>query len=69
MTGFLLIGALVAVAGLAVLIAGLRAPVGEPRRAALMIGGMMAAALGIVLAGFALAWQATPPLDLAGAAR
>ena len=64
MTGFIVLGATVAIAGLAVLIAGLRAPVGEPRRSAMMIGGTMATAFGFVIAGFAIAYESAPPLDL-----
>jgi hypothetical protein len=64
MTAFIVVGALVAIVGLAVLVAGLRTPAGQPKRAAMMIGGMMATAFGIVIAGFAIGWEATPPLDL-----
>src|SRR5262245_54221245 len=70
MGGFLPLGALALVAGLAVLAAGLRSPAGLPRRAALLIGGMMLTALGLLLGGFAIAYETAPPLDLnAGAAR
>ena len=35
-----------------------------------LIGGMMMTAFGLVIAGFAIAYENTPPLDLnAGAAR
>jgi sulfite exporter TauE/SafE len=64
LTAFSVSGALVGSVGLAVLIAGLRTPTGEPKRAAMMIGGMMIAAFGLLLAGFAIAWQAAAPLDL-----
>ena len=57
MTAFLALGALLLALGLAVLIAGLRTAEGRPRRAAMMIGGMMATALGLLLGGFAIAWQ------------
>jgi hypothetical protein len=70
-TAFVIVGAVVALAGLAVLVTGLRTPEGEPKRQAMMIGGTMAAAFGIVIAGFAIAYQAAAPLDLnsAGAAQ
>jgi hypothetical protein len=36
----------------------------------MLIGGMMLTAFGLVLAGFAIAYENTPPLDLnSGAAR
>lgn len=66
MTGFIVLGATVAIAGLAVLVAGLKSPVGEPRRSAMMIGGTMATAFGVVIAGFAIAYESAPPLDLGG---
>ena len=64
MTGFIVLGAIVAVLGLAVLVAGLKSPVGDPRRSAMMIGGTMATAFGVVIAGFAIAYESAPPLDL-----
>jgi hypothetical protein len=71
MTAFIALGAIVALAGLAVLVTGLRTPEGEPKRQAMMIGGTMAAAFGIVIAGFALAYDNAALLDVnsAGAAR
>lgn len=70
MTAFIVSGALVAIVGLMVLAAGLRTPVGQPKRAAMMIGGMMIAAFGLIIASFAIAWQAAGPVDLnAGAAK
>jgi hypothetical protein len=42
----------------------------RPRYAAMLIGGMMMTAFGIVIAGFAIAYQRAAPLDLnAGAAQ
>ena len=64
MTGFIVVGAVVALLGLAVLVAGLRAPVGEPRRNAMLIGGTMATAFGVIIGGFAIAYESAPPLDL-----
>ncbi|HEX6740558.1 MAG TPA: hypothetical protein VF079_02035 [Sphingomicrobium sp.] len=67
MSMFVALGAPALIAGLAVLVMGLRAPAGEPKRTAMLIGGTMAAAFGLVIAGFAIAWELTPPLDLGDA--
>ena len=71
MTAFVLLGAVFALAGLAFLVTAIRhRHEGQPRHAAMLIGGMMATAFGIVLAGFAIAYDAAAPLDLnTGAAR
>jgi drug/metabolite transporter (DMT)-like permease len=71
MTAFILIGALIAIVGLAVLVAAIRHQSEQrPRYAAMLIGGMMATAFGVIIAGFALAYQRAAPLDLnQGAAR
>jgi drug/metabolite transporter (DMT)-like permease len=65
MTVFVVIGALIAIAGLAVLVTAVRHQ-GEqhPRYAAMLIGGMMATAFGVIIAGFAIAYQRAAPLDL-----
>ena len=71
MTGFIILGVLAFLGGLAILITAIRHQ-GErqPKYAAMLIGGMMATAFGIVIAGFAIAYQRAAPLDLnAGAAR
>jgi hypothetical protein len=64
LTLVVILGALVAIIGLAVLVLGVRSPADEPRRNAMMIGGTMAAAFGIVIAGFAIAYNSAAPLDL-----
>jgi hypothetical protein len=64
MTAFVLLGSAALLGGLAVLVTGLRAPTAAPRRAAMLIGGMMLTAFGLVLAGFAIAYQTAAPLDL-----
>ena len=71
MSAFVFLGAAFALGGLAVLVTAIRhRREGEPRHAAMLIGGMMATAFGIVLAGFAIAYDAAAPLDLnTGAAR
>jgi len=64
MTGFTIVGALFALLGLGTLVVALRGDRTRPRNVAMLIGGMMAAAFGLLLAGFAIAYQSAPPLDL-----
>ena len=64
MTGFIAVGALFLLAGLATLAVALRGDRTRPRSVAMLIAGMMATAFGILLAGFAIAYRAAPPLDL-----
>jgi drug/metabolite transporter (DMT)-like permease len=70
-TGFLILGVIAALAGLAILVTAIRHQEEQrPRYAAMLIGGMMLTAFGLVIAGFAIAYQRTAPLDLnTGAAR
>jgi drug/metabolite transporter (DMT)-like permease len=65
MSVFVAIGALAASVGLVLLVTAIRHQ-GEqrPRYAAMLIGGMMMTAFGIVIAGFAIAYQRAAPLDL-----
>jgi cytochrome c biogenesis protein CcdA len=71
MTLFIIIGALCVITGLALLVIAIRHQNEQhPRYAAMLIGGMMMTAFGLVIAGFAIAYQRAAPLDLnAGAAR
>ena len=71
MTGFVLIGAVALLGGVTLLVTGIRKHKSQqPRHVAMLIGGMMMTAFGLVIAGFAIAYQNTAPLDLnAGAAR
>ena len=65
MTGFVLIGVIAAIAGLGLLVTAIRHQSEQrPRYAAMLIGGMMLTAFGLVIAGFAIAYQRTAPLDL-----
>ena len=65
MTGFVVIGAIALVAGLALLVTGIRKHKAQhPKHVAMLIGGMMLTAFGIVIAGFAIAYNAAAPLDL-----
>jgi hypothetical protein len=68
---FIPLGVVGALVGLAVLVTAIRhQSERQPKYAAMLIGGMMATAFGIVIAGFAIAYQRAAPLDLnAGAAR
>jgi uncharacterized membrane protein HdeD (DUF308 family) len=62
---FVIVGAVALVAGIAMLVSGIRSGIADrPRNAVLLIAGMMAAAFGLVLAGFAIAYQSAGPLDL-----
>ena len=65
MTLAIVFGAAAAIAGLVLLVTAIRHQ-GEqrPRYAAMLIGGMMMTAFGLVIAGFAIAYQRTPPLDV-----
>ncbi len=58
--GFVIVGAIVALIGLGVLVTAIRnrGDGTDPKANALLIGGTMAAAFGIVLAGFAIAYAA-----------
>jgi drug/metabolite transporter (DMT)-like permease len=69
MSAFTIIGVLAAIVGLALLVTAIRHQ-GEqrPRYAVMLIGGMMMTAFGLVIAGFAIAYQRTAPLDLNAAA-
>ena len=69
MSLFVLLGALALVVGLPVLVIAIRLQhERRPRYAAMLIGGMMMTAFGLVIAGFAIAYQRTAPLDLNAAA-
>jgi Ca2+/H+ antiporter len=67
----ILLGGFALIAGLVLLVTGIRKHKAQhPRHVAMLIGGMMLTAFGLVIAGFAIAYQSAEPLDLnAGAAR
>jgi len=71
MTAFIILGTIAALMGVALLVNAIRHQDEQrPRYAAMLIGGMMMTAFGIVIAGFAIAYQRTAPFDLnTGAAR
>ena len=64
-TVFTIIGIVAVLVGIALLLTAIRHQ-GEqrPRYAAMLIGGMMMTAFGLVIAGFAIAYQRAAPLDL-----
>ena len=71
MTAFTILGAIAVIVGLVLLVIAIRHQSEQrPRYAAMLIGGMMLTAFGLVIAGFALAYQRAAPLDLnSGAAQ
>jgi uncharacterized membrane protein HdeD (DUF308 family) len=63
MTLFIIVGVIAAIIGVAMLVAALRGRPGESKKSTgLLIAGMMTLAFGLILAGFALAYNATDPL-------
>ncbi len=68
---FIILGVIAAVAGASLVVTGIRrGPDVAPRNTAMLIGGMMLTAFGVVIAGFAIVYNATAPLELnAGAGR
>ncbi len=65
MTVFTILGIVAAAFGLALLVTAIRHQSEQrPRYAAMLIGGMMMTAFGLVIAGFAIAYQRAAPLDL-----
>lgn len=71
MTAFVFIGAVAFIVGLVLVVTAIRhQSEQQPRYAAMLIGGMMVTAFGLVIGGFAIAYQRAAPLDLnAGAAQ
>ena len=65
MTGFIYLGALAFIGGLTVLVIAIqRHRAQHPKHVAMLIGGMMLTAFGLVIAGFAIAYERAAPLDL-----
>ena len=65
MSWFIPLGVVVALIGFVLLVTAIRhQDERQPRYAAMLIGGMMMTAFGIILAGFAIAYQRAAPLDL-----
>ncbi|MFL6760095.1 hypothetical protein [Sphingomonas sp.] len=65
MSGFVGLGAIALLAGMTLLVTGIRKHKAQhPKHVAMLIGGMMLTAFGLILAGFAIAYQNAAPLDL-----
>jgi hypothetical protein len=63
---FVFLGAIATLAGLALLVAGIRGRPGKsPQATAKLIGGMMLAAFGILIAGFAIGYARAAPMEVA----
>src|SRR5437763_1756777 len=64
-SGFVALGAVALIVGLSLLVTGIRKNLAQqPKHVAMLIGGMMLTAFGLVIAGFAIAYQNAAPLDL-----
>jgi drug/metabolite transporter (DMT)-like permease len=62
---FIPLGIVAVLVGVGLLVTGIRhQSERQPRYAAMLIGGMMLTAFGLVIAGFAIAYQNAAPLDL-----
>jgi hypothetical protein len=65
MSGFILLDVVALLGGATLLVTGIRKHKAQhPKHVAMLIGGMMLTAFGLVLAGFAIAYQTAAPLDL-----
>jgi uncharacterized membrane protein len=65
MAAYIALGVIAALAGLVVLVTAIRhQKERQPKYAAMLIGGMMLTAFGIIIAGFAIAYQRAAPLAL-----
>jgi hypothetical protein len=64
LTWFIPLGLAVLAIGVTLLVSGIRNHRAQhPKHVAMLIGGMMLTALGLILAGFAIAWQMSAPLE------
>jgi len=65
MSGFIPLGAAALIGGLSLLVTGIgKHKAQHPKHVAMLIGGMMLTAFGLVIAGFAIAYENAAPLDL-----
>lgn len=65
MSLFVPLGIVILVGGVALLVTGIRRHREQhPKHVAMLIGGMMMTAFGLVIAGFAIAYERAAPLDL-----
>jgi hypothetical protein len=69
MSAFVAIGVVAVLAGLAIVVTAIRNRGGgdDPRANAMLIGGTMLAAFGLVIAGFVIVYQRIAPLALTAA--
>ena len=62
---FVVVGAIALIAGLGMMTVAIRSGANaRPRNTMLLMAGMMATAFGLILAGFAIGYATTKPLDL-----
>jgi Ca2+/H+ antiporter len=62
---FIPLGIVILLGGLAILVTGIRRHKEQhPKHVAMLIGGMMMTAFGLIIAGFAIAYERAAPLDL-----
>ena len=62
---YVAIGAVAVIAGVVMLVRAIRGQPGtSPRATAMLIGGMMITAFGLLMAGFAIGFSLSEPLDL-----
>ena len=66
MTGFVVLGIIAALAGIGLVAFAIRnrGDGEDPKTNAMLIGATMLTAFGVVIAGFAIAYQSAAPLDL-----
>ena len=65
MNVFIPLGVVILLSGLAILVTGIRRHKEQhPKHVAMLIGGMMMTAFGLIIAGFAIAYERAAPLDL-----
>lgn len=69
MTVTIVLGIVAALVGATLVVTGIRrGPDADPRNMAMLIGGMMLTAFGIIIAGFAIVYTSTGPLRPAAGA-
>jgi Co/Zn/Cd efflux system component len=62
---FIPLGLVAVLVGASLLVTGIRKHKAQhPKHVAMLIGGMMLTAFGLIIAGFAIAYQNAAPLDL-----
>jgi hypothetical protein len=66
MSFVVILGSLAAIAGLVLVVRAIRqrGDGDDPRTNAMLIGGTMLTAFGVVIAGFAIAYESAAPLDM-----